>query len=382
MNTPRYIIDLQALRKNLEILADVKREANCNIVLALKAFALWKTFPLIANYLDGCCASGLWEASLSHQEMGKHTLTYSPAYKESEVKELLEISTHIDFNSPNQWLRYRELVTTHPRFQSGKVKCGIRLNPEHSTGDSPIYDPCAAGSRLGATAQSLQGIDLTGITGFHIHTLCEQDSNDLESTLDALDQKFGTLLRRPEITWLNLGGGHWITKPNYDREHLVQLIKQTRARYNLMEIWLEPGEAVSIHTGILEASVIDLIENNGLQIAILDVSATCHMPDVLEMPYRPDVFAPDGQPANPTGKHLYRLGGPSCLAGDVIGDYAFTAPLKIGDTLTFDDMAHYTMVKTTTFNGVPHPAIALKHLDGQIETVKTFSYDDFKGRLG
>lgn len=380
-STPRYIIDIAALRQNLKVLTEVKQQADCKIVLALKSFALWKSFPVIAEYLDGCCASGLWEAKLSHEEFGKHTLTYSPAYKEQEIIELLEISNHLDFNSASQWKRFREMVTTHPRYISGELKCGIRLNPEHSTSDTPIYDPCAPGSRLGATGESLKGVDLTGISGFHFHTLCEQNSNDLETTLAALDVKFGELLRRPEITWLNMGGGHWITKPDYDRERLVRLIQQTRERYGLDEIWLEPGEAIAIHTGVLEASVIDIVENAGLKIAILDVSATCHMPDVLEMPYRPALFGPDGVVATVEGEHLYRLGGPSCLAGDIIGDYAFSQALEIGDILTFDDMAHYTMVKTTTFNGVPHPAIALRHEDGKLETIREFSYPDFRDRL-
>ncbi|MFD2157387.1 carboxynorspermidine decarboxylase [Rubritalea tangerina] len=381
MQSPRYIINLAALRHNLELLRDLKQEASCHIVLALKGFALWKCFPLISEYLDGCCASGLWEAKLSHDKMGLHTLTYSPAYKDSELKDLLEISHHLDFNSPSQWLRYRETVTSHPRFQSGKLKCGIRINPEHSTGSTPIYDPCASGSRLGTTAEQLKHLDLNGITGFHFHTLCEQYTHDLASTLEAIDDKFGDYLRHPEITWLNMGGGHWITKPDYDRAHLIELIKATQQRYQLQEIWLEPGEAIAIHSGVLEANVVDIVHNAGHQIAILDVSATCHMPDVLEMPYRPDVFGPNGAPANTDGDHLYRLAGPSCLAGDVIGDYAFHAPLKVGDTLTFDDMAHYTMVKTTTFNGVPHPDIVLKHEDGTLETVRQFTYSDFRDRL-
>ena len=379
--TPRFIIDLAALRKNLEILADIKQQADCKIVLALKGFALWKAFPLIAEHLDGCCASGLWEAQLSAEKMAKHTLTYSPAYKDTEIPALLDISSHLDFNSASQWLKFRDTVTSHPRFLSGALRCGIRVNPEHSTGSTPIYDPCAPGSRLGATAASLEGIDLTGISGLHFHTLCEQNSDDLETTLEAIDAKFGALLRRPEITWLNMGGGHWITKPDYDRERLIRLIQQTRERYQLSEIWLEPGEAVAIHTGVLEASVVDILENHGHTIAILDVSATCHMPDVLEMPYRPDIIGPDGALATSNGKFSYILGGPSCLAGDVIGTYAFAKPLQIGDTLQFDDMAHYTMVKTTTFNGVVHPDIALKHENGRLETVRTFEYRDFRDRL-
>ncbi|MFC4990727.1 carboxynorspermidine decarboxylase [Rubritalea tangerina] len=278
MQSPRYIINLAALRHNLELLRDLKQEASCHIVLALKGFALWKCFPLISEYLDGCCASGLWEAKLSHDKMGLHTLTYSPAYKDSELKDLLEISHHLDFNSPSQWLRYRETVTSHPRFQSGKLKCGIRINPEHSTGSTPIYDPCASGSRLGTTAEQLKHLDLNGITGFHFHTLCEQYTHDLASTLEAIDDKFGDYLRHPEITWLNMGGGHWITKPDYDRAHLIELIKATQQRYQLQEIWLEPGEAIAIHSGVLEANVVDIVHNAGHQIAILDVSATCHMP--------------------------------------------------------------------------------------------------------
>ncbi|WP_018969837.1 carboxynorspermidine decarboxylase [Rubritalea marina] len=381
MTTPRYVIDLAALRRNLEILSKVKQDAECKIVLALKGYALWKSFPLIRDYLDGCCASGLWEAKLSQQEFGSHTLTYSPAYKEPELLELLEISNHLDFNSPSQWLRFRDLALKHPRYHSGKLKLGLRINPEHSTGSTPIYDPCAAGSRLGTTTEQLDGVDLTGITGLHFHTLCEQNSHDLKSTLEAIHQKFGHILSRPEITWLNMGGGHWITKPDYDCDLLVKLIRETKQRYQLEDVWLEPGEAIAIHTGVLEASVLDIVTNAGQHIAILDVSATCHMPDVLEMPYRPDVIGPNGLAATASGQHLYRLGGPSCLAGDVIGDYAFSNPLKVGDKLTFDDMAHYTMVKTTTFNGVPHPAIALKHEDGSIECLREFGYHDFRDRL-
>jgi len=382
--SPAYVIDESKLIKNLEILKKVKQAADCKIVLALKGYSLWHTFPLIAQYLDGCCASGIWEATLANKHFGKHLLTYSPAYKPEEIEALLPISTHLDFNSPSQWLRYREAVTNHPRFKSGDLKCGIRVNPEHSTGDTPLYDPCSPGSRLGATASSLENIDLTGITGLHFHTLCEQFTPDLETTLTAIDQKFGHILNRPEITWLNMGGGHWITKPNYDTQHLIDLIKSTKAKYNLTDIWLEPGEAIAIHTGVLETSVIDIVENNGQQIAILDISATGHMPDVLEMPYRPDVLDQNG---NPTAlpqelPHTYKLGCPTCLAGDVIGDYSFQNPLQIGDRLTFDDMAHYTMVKTTTFNGVPHPAIILKQKNGTHKILRQFTYQDFESRLG
>lgn len=382
--SPCFIVDVAKLKHNLEILKNVKEQADCRIVLALKGFSLWHTFPLISEYLDGCCASGKWEATLAHRHFKKHILTYSPAYKPEEIEELLEITSHLDFNSPGQWLRYKAKVMSHPRYLSGELKCGIRVNPEHSTGQTPLYDPCSAGSRLGATLESIGDTDLTGITGIHFHTLCEQYTGDLETTLEALDQKFGHILNRPEITWLNMGGGHWITKPDYDRDHLIKLVRATKARYNLEEIWLEPGEAIAIHTGVLECSVIDLVENNGHQIAILDVSATGHMPDVLEMPYRPDVLDSKLEPTGQPGElaHTYRLGCPTCLAGDVIGDYSFNQPLQIGDRITFDDMAHYTMVKTTTFNGVPHPAIALRNEDGSIQVIREFSYADFEARLG
>ena len=264
----------------------------------------------------------------------------------------------------------------HPRFKTGELHCGLRVNPECSTGHTPIYDPCVAGSRLGITAEQLEGADLTGLSGLHFHTLCEQNSDDLEKTLAAVDEKFGHLLRSPQFTYLNMGGGHWITKPFYDRERLIRLVRETREKYGV-EVWLEPGEAVAIHTGVLRATVMDVFESAGHRHAILDVSATAHMPDVIEMPYRPDVFLVDAAPSerSATGRrvrrrklspapvrshpesrtHHYRLGGPTCLAGDVIGDYSFPRELKVGDTLVFDDMAHYTMVKTTTFNGVKHP---------------------------
>ena len=382
--SPCFIVDSEKLRSNLEILADVKAQADCHIVLALKGYALWHTFPMIAEYLDGCCASGTWEAELANEYFQKHILTYSPAYKDEEIARLSEISTHLDFNSPSQWQRFQQQALTHPRYLSGDLKYGIRINPEHSTGSTPLYDPCAAGSRLGATLASLEGCDLTGISGLHFHTLCEQGAEDLESTLKAIDKTFGHILNRPEITWLNMGGGHWITKPDYNRELLIQLIKETKEKYNLTDIWLEPGEAIAIHTGILRSTVIDIVKNKEDQITILDVSATAHMPDVLEMPYRPDVIAPDGSFAQEPNQlpHTYTVAGGTCLAGDVIGKYSFAKPLEIGDTLDFDDMSHYTMVKTTIFNGVKHPAIAIKNPDNSLQILKEFSYQDFKHRLG
>ena len=382
--TPAFVIDLDKLEENLRVLHEVKKQADCHIVLALKAFSLWHTFPLIAQYLDGCCASGLHEALLSHEQMGKHTLTYSPAYKQEELTQLLEFSSHIDFNSASQWQRFQQQCLEHPRYQAGSLKFGLRINPEHSTGSTPQYDPCGPASRLGATKKSIRNLDLTGISGLHFHTLCEQYTDDLETTLEAIDHRFGDILSKPEITWLNLGGGHWITKPDYDCEKLISLLKRVKQRYNLKDIWLEPGEAIAIHTGTLETTVLDILENGSAKIAILDISATAHMPDTLEMPYRPDIIDPrNGSVAGNDGdkSHTYHLGGPTCLAGDTLGPYSFDRELAIGDRLTFDDMAHYTMVKTTTFNGVPHPSIVLKK-DNTLTSVREFNYEDFKSRLG
>jgi carboxynorspermidine decarboxylase len=336
---------------------------------------------------------------LARDYFGKHVITYSPAYDGADIAALCEFTHHLDFNSLSQWFRFREMVMAHPRFKSGALQCGLRVNPECSTGHTPIYDPCIAGSRLGITAEQLHGADLTGLSGLHFHTLCEQNSDDLEKTLAAVDEKFGHLLRSQQFTYLNMGGGHWITKPFYDRERLIRLVRETKTKY-AVDVWLEPGEAVAIHTGVLRATVMDVFESAGHKLAILSISATAHMPDVMEMPYRPDVFlaerSADFSPPSPavtltgetyhlageTGPHLYRLGGPTCLAGDVVGDFAFPRELKVGDTLVFDDMAHYTMVKTTTFNGVKHPPIALQHEDGRIEVIREFTYEDFRDRLG
>ena len=395
-----FLISTAALKQNTTILREIADAAGCKVVLALKGFSCWKAFPHIAPDLDGCCASGLWEAQLAQEHFKKHIITYSPAYDDADIEALLTFTHHLDFNSLTQWFRFREKIFAHPRFISGELQCGLRINPEHSTGTTPIYDPCVPGSRLGITADQLHGADLTGLSGLHFHTLCEQNSPDLETTLKAVDQKFGYLLRNPQFTYLNMGGGHWITKPFYDRELLINLIKKTRETYRL-EVWLEPGEAVAIHTGVLRATVMDVFESAGHRLAILDISATAHMPDVIEMPYRPDVFLVDPAPADHSpdpavrlsgeNYHLagdsegpgytFRLGGPTCLAGDIAGDYRFPRELTQGDILVFDDMAHYTMVKTTTFNGVKHPPISLLHEDGSIETLRQFTYEDFRDRL-
>ena len=393
-----FVISIAALKRNTAILREVKEAAGCRLVLALKGFSCWKAFPYLREDLDGCCASGLWEGLLARDYFQKHIVTYSPAYDDEDIAQLCEFSDHLDFNSLSQWFRFRDRILAHPRYLSGTLKCGLRVNPEHSTGQTPIYDPCVPGSRLGITADQLQGADLTGLSGLHFHTLCEQNSGDLETTLAAVEERFGDLLRSDQFTYLNMGGGHWITKPFYDREKLVRLVKETRAKYDV-EVWLEPGEAIAIHTGVLRATVMDVFESAGHKLAILSISATAHMPDVMEMPYRPDVFLVEKSgasaetepavnlasdtyvPAAETGVHVYRIGGPSCLAGDVVGDFAFPRALQVGDVLVFDDMAHYTMVKTTTFNGVKHPAIVLQHEDGTLETIREFGYADFRDRL-
>ncbi|MEI7928338.1 MAG: carboxynorspermidine decarboxylase, partial [Verrucomicrobiales bacterium] len=391
-----FVISLPALERNARILRETADAAGCRIVLALKGFSCWKAFEVIRPHLDGCCASGLWEGLLARDHFGKHIVTYSPGYTEDDIRQLCEFTHHLDFNSLSQWFRFREIVMAHPRFKSGELLCGLRVNPQCSTGDTPLYDPCVPGSRLGITADQLEGADLTGLSGLHFHTLCEQNSDALEKTLVAVEEKFGHLLRSPQFTYLNMGGGHWITKPFYDRDRLIRLVKETRAKYDL-EVWLEPGEAAAIHTGVLRSEVLDVFDSAGHKLVILDISATAHMPDVLEMPYRPDVFlvesgewrveSEEKKPAvtfederyvlaSDQSAILHRLGGPTCLAGDITGDFAFPRALVPGDVLVFDDMAHYTMVKTTTFNGVKHPDIVLQHEDGTLETIRKFGYLD------
>ncbi len=392
-----FVISIAALRHNAALLRQIKEGSGCKVALALKGFSCWKAFQYINDELDGCCASGLWEGRLAHDYFKKHILTYSPAYDDEDIATLCEISHHLDFNSLSQWFRFKERVMKHPRYLSGELKCGIRINPEYSTNATPLYDPCVPGSRLGITKEQLTGADLTGLSGLHFHTLCEQNSDDLEDTLEVVYEKFGHLLQSNQFTYLNMGGGHWVTKPFYDRMNLIRLAREAIHRYKI-EVWIEPGEAAAIHTGVLRATVLDIVESSGIKNAILNISATAHMPDVLEMPYRPDVFLVDKHattlskpavvfegesysPALEAGPHMYRLGGPTCLAGDIIGDFAFPHALKPGDTLVFDDMAHYTMVKTTTFNGVKHPPIVLQHEDGRLETIREFGYEDFRDRL-
>lgn len=368
--SPAYVVDERLVQRNLGILKDVSERAGCKILLAQKAFSMFSLYPLLREGgLAGTAASGLYEARLGREEMGGEVHVFSPAYREEEFDAIAEIADHVVFNSFAQWRRFG------PRAVAAGCSCGLRLNPECSTQEGhAIYDPCAPGSRLGVTAANFEPEALAGIEGFHFHTLCEQDSDALEKTLDALEETFGAYLGR--VKWINFGGGHHITREGYDIERLIRLIARVRTRYGV-EVYLEPGEAVVLNAGYLVCSVLDTLRN-GVDIAILDASAACHMPDVLEMPYRPPLLNA-GLPGERA--HTYRLAGPTCLAGDVIGDYSFDAPLKAGDRLAFGDMALYTMVKNNTFNGMPLPAIAVIGEDGALRVVRRFDYEDFKGRL-
>ena len=366
--SPCFVVDEALLIQNLELLSSVQERTGCRILLAQKAFSMFSLYPLIGKYLSGATASGLYEARLGFEEMGKENHVFSPAYRDEEFDEITRLCGHIVFNSFSQWQKYKD------RALAAGCECGIRINPECSTQDHAIYDPCSPGSRLGVTAANFRPELLGGISGLHFHTLCEQDADALERTLDAVEEKFGAYL--PRMKWLNFGGGHHITRPDYNVEKLISLINRTQQRYGV-QVYLEPGEAVALNAGFLVCTVLEIVEN-GITNAILDTSAACHMPDVLEMPYRPPLLGaglPEEKP------HCYRLGGPTCLAGDIIGDYSFDQPLAPGDRLIFGDMAHYSMVKTNTFNGMALPSIAILDQSGRLRVQKTFGYEDFKGRL-
>ncbi len=369
--SPAYVVDLGRLRHNLAILDDVQQRSGAKILLALKAFSMWSVFPLIRETLHGVCASSPWEARLGREEFGLEVHSFAAAFKESDVVELLGISNHLVFNSFAQLERFRPLWEK----EQGRVSVGLRVNPEHSEGHTEMYDPCAPNSRLGIPRREFEGQALSGIEGLHFHSLCEQLFEPLERTAKVFEEKFGEFL--PQMRWLNFGGGHHITREGYDIDGLIELVKYFKEKYDL-EIYLEPGEAIAIGTGILVGEVLDVV-NNGIDIAILDVSATCHMPDILEMPYRPGIT--NGFDAGE--KHYtYRLAGPSCLAGDIIGDWSFENPLLPGSRVAFEDMAHYTMVKSSTFNGIQHPHICTFEPEtGELKVVRSFSYEDFKSKL-
>lgn len=369
--SPAFVVDLGRLRHNLAILDEVQKKSGAKILLALKAFSMWSVFPIISQTLHGICASSPWEARLGREEFGGEVHSFSAAFKESDVAELLKTSNHLVFNSFNQLERFRPMWEKY----AGRVSVGLRVNPGHSEGHTAIYDPAAPKSRLGILRSEFDGKSLAGVEGLHFHTLCEQLFDPLERTAKVFEEKFGEFL--PQMKWLNLGGGHHITREGYDVDALVELVKYFREKYDL-EVYLEPGEAIAIGTGILVSEVLDVVHNE-MDIAVLDVSATCHMPDILEMPYRPEIR--DG--FDPGAKsHDYRLGGPSCLAGDVIGDWSFEEPLVPGRRLAFLDMSHYTMVKTTTFNGIQLPHICTyEPQTGELKVVRSFCYEDFKNRL-
>lgn len=375
IETPAYVVDLGRLRANLAVLGRVQREAGCKVLLALKGFAMWSVFPLIGEVLSGIAASSPHEARLGREEMGKEVHAYAPAWSEADLTEILTLADHVVFNSLGQWQRFRGQVEA-ARAAGRSIECGVRVNPEHSEVEVPLYDPCAPGSRLGVTRAEFRPELAEGLSGLHFHSLCELGADALERTLAAVEAGWDRELQR--MRWINMGGGHHITRPDYDVDRLISLVRDLRRRRGL-EVYLEPGEAIALGTGVLVASVLDIVRNGDLDIAILDTSATAHMPDVIEMPYRPQVVGA-GRPGEKP--HTYRLGGLTCLAGDVIGDYAFDHPLTAGDRLVFADMAHYTMVKNTTFNGVRLPSIAVHEpATGTVRVVRRFGYPDYRSRL-
>lgn len=372
VKTPCYIVDKRLLKKNLEILKSVTDRTGCKILLAQKAFSMFSVYPEIAEYLDGTTASGICEARLGYEEMGKpfgkETHIFSPAYPEQDFEYITGICDHMVFNSFHQWKKYRD------KLKGKNIECGIRINPEYSEIDHDIYNPCFTGSRLGTRLCDFEENELDGISGLHFHTMCEQNSDTLKRTIKVVDEKFGKYLKN--MKWINFGGGHHITREDYDIETLIECIMFFKDKYGI-QVYLEPGEAVALNAGYLVSEVLDTLEN-GMHIAILDASASCHMPDVLEMPYRPNIID-SGMPQEK--KYTYRLGGNTCLAGDITGDYSFDEPLEAGDKLVFCDMAIYSMVKNNTFNGMNLPSIMLYSDEKGLELIKEFGYQDFKGRL-
>lgn len=368
--TPCYVIDENIIEENCKVLADVMKKTGCHVLLAQKAFSNYALYPLIGKYLSGTTASGLYEARLGREEMGRENHVFAPAYKDEDMDELVKICDHIVFNSISQLERHKE--------KCRNVSIGIRVNPEFSTQDGhEIYDPCGKGSRLGVTANLLRNADLTGIDGLHFHTLCEQNSDDLKKTLDVVEEKFDFLLRK--VKWVNFGGGHHITRKDYDVELLCDCITHIKEKYNV-KVYIEPGEAVALNAGYFITTVLDKVKNSGITCLILDGSAACHMPDVLEMPYTPPLS--EGSIIETPEKEFdYRLGGNTCLAGDIIGNYRFDHDVQIGERLTFGDMAIYSMVKNNTFNGIPLPSIYSMDRNGDCRLIKSFGYNDFKERL-
>lgn len=370
IQSPAFILDEAKLIKNLELIRSVKERAGVSIILALKGFSMWSVFPLVGKYLDGATASSLHEAMLIGEHMGVKAHTYCAAYVPRDFEQLLRISKYISFNSLGEYERYKHYISQHP-----EVSFGLRVNPGYSDVGTDLYNPCTPGSRLGVSHELLCADWPEGLEGLHFHALCENDSYSLERVLSALEERFGQYLHR--LQWINMGGGHLMTRKGYDIDHLVNLLKEFQQKYQL-RIILEPGSAIAWQTGDLLSTVLDIVDNAGVKTAMLDVSFTAHMPDTLEMPYRPAV---QGASDPQDGQQGYRLGGMSCLSGDYLDEYVFDQPLKVGDRVILKDMMHYTMVKTTTFNGVQHPSIVIYTKEGEIQVVREFTYEDFKGRL-
>ena len=371
--SPCYVMEEDLLRKNLSTIKNIGERAEVEIILAFKSFAMWKSFPIFREYIHSSTASSLYEARLAFEEMGSKAHTYSPAYTEADFPTIMDCSSNITFNSFSQFERFYPQVE-----KEGKdISCGIRINPEYSEVETELYNPCAPGTRFGITSDLLPETLPKGIEGFHCHAHCESSSFDLENTLEHIEARFSKWFS--QIKWLNLGGGHLMTRKDYDTEHLIQLLRNFKARYPHLHVILEPGSAFTWQTGVLVSSVVDVVENKGIKTAILDVSFTCHMPDCLEMPYQPAVSGAISEAVQ--GKYVYRLGGNSCLSGDYMGDWSFDHELQIGERIVFEDMIHYTMVKTNMFNGIQHPSIALWTCNDELNIYKTFCYEDYRDRM-
>lgn len=370
--SPCYVMEEELLRKNLSLIKNVKEKAGVNIILAFKAFAMWKSFPIVREYIPYSTASSKYEAQLAFEEMGSPAHTYSPAYTEADFPLILKYSSHVTFNSLSQYQRFYPMV----QADGNRVSCGIRINPEYSDVETELYNPCAPGSRMGVISDLLGDKLPEGIEGLHFHTLCESSSYDLEKTLCEVEKRFARFL--PHIKWLNMGGGHLMTRKGYDTDHLIRLLLAFKAKYPNLEVIMEPGSAFAWQTGFLLTTVVDMVENQGVQTAIIDASFTCHMPDCLEMPYKPVVR---GALEPQEGKPTYRIGGNSCLSGDYMGDWSFNEPLQVGDKLIFEDMIHYTIVKTNMFNGIPHPSLALWSCSDELVIYRSFGYEDYKNRM-
>ncbi len=368
-----FVLEERLLRKNLELLQSVQARTSVQIILALKGFAMYSTFPFVKKYLAGATASSLNEARLIFEEMGCKAHTYSPLYLDSDMPEILDYSSHLTFNSWNQYERFKDRVSAYPE----KISMGIRINPQYSEVETDLYNPCVPGSRLGVVRAQLPDKLPDEIEGLHFHTLCENDSYTLERTLKAVEERFSDLLY--QVKWFNMGGGHLMTRKGYDIDHLVKVLNDFQDKYPHLQLIMEPGSAIGWQTGYLTSTVQDIIDSQGIMVAMLDVSFTAHMPDTLEMPYKPRIWNAHHEPID--GKPTYRMGGMTCLAGDFMGDYSFDHPLQIGDSIVFDDMIHYTMVKTSTFNGVPLPSIGIWKEDDTFQLVKKFGYETYKDRL-